>query len=54
MLLLNLIIFGFFTVWCWNASVKAFDEGRTGWGWFSLIVSAFNGASFVFELGKIT
>jgi hypothetical protein len=54
MLLLNLIIFGFFTVWAWNTSVKAFDDGRTGWGWFSLIISAFNGASFVFELGKIT
>jgi hypothetical protein len=54
MSLLNLIIFGVFTVWAWNTSVKAFDDGRAGWGWFSLIVSAFNGASFVFELGKIT
>lgn len=53
MFLLNLILFGVFTVWAWNTSVKAFDDGRPGWGWFSLFVSAINGASFAFELWTI-
>jgi hypothetical protein len=50
MFLLNLALFGILTVWAWNTSVKAFDDGRPVWGWFSLIISAINGASFAFEL----
>jgi hypothetical protein len=54
MFLLNLILFGIFTVWAWDTSVKAFASDRPIWGWFSLFVSAINGASFAFELWTIT
>jgi hypothetical protein len=50
MLLLNLALFGFLTIWAWNTAEKAFYDDRPVWGWFSLIVSAINGASFAFEL----
>ena len=41
MLLINAV----FAVLFWNACTVAADEGRTGWAWTYLIVSAWNGAA---------
>lgn len=40
-LVLNIV----FTALFWNACTIAADEGRVGWAWVYLIVSAWNGAS---------
>ena len=39
------LINGFFAVLFYNASTVAADEGRVGWAWAYLIVSAWNGAA---------
>jgi hypothetical protein len=41
LLLINVV----FALIFWNACTIAADEGRTGWAWTYLIVSAWNGAS---------
>jgi len=40
-LLLNIV----FALLFWNACTIAAEEGRPGWAWMYLIVSAWNGAS---------
>jgi len=41
MVLINVV----FAVLFWNACAVAADEGRPGWAWIYLIVSAWNGAA---------
>jgi hypothetical protein len=41
MLFLNAV----FAVLFWSACTVAADEGRTGWAWIYLILSAWNGAA---------
>lgn len=45
MSILFLIINIFFAIVFYNACTVAMDEGRVGWAWVYLILSAWNGAA---------